>query len=302
MLRPKQYKLVFLSALGLFFLIFLGPVYSKTDSEITSLLPEIDSWDRAESPQIYHPENLFEYINGAAESYISYEFKELVVAEYKKQDECDLVLEIYDMGDRNNSFGIYSSERYPDSHFISMGTQGYLDGGVLNFMIGRYYVKLMAFEYGDKSEEYLKTFAEAVSENVPGPHNFPEELQVFPFQGLTENSERFILNNFLGYDFLHSGYTADYQVNENEFSCFLIKGSSEQEAKQMLEKYMEAKKDQEITKTSYGFQFKDRYYENIFMSQQGQYICGVMEVQDSFKETGKKYLDQMISNVKKLEG
>jgi len=296
----RKSQIYLLTVLILFFSISQAPINGETESDVKTLLPELESWNMIESPQTFQTENLFEYINGAAESYISYDFEELVVAEYKKNDDCEVVLEIYDMGDKNNSFGIYSSERYPDSQFISMGTQGYLDRGAMNFLIGRYYVKLMSFECGDESEETLKKFAETISEKVPGPHGFPEELKVFPSSGLTTNTERFILNNFLGYDFLHTGYTADYQVGENEFTCFLIKGNSVQEAKQMMEKYIGAKEDQKITKTSYGFLIKDRYYENIFMAQQGKYICGVMEIKDSFIETGKKYLDQMIHNLEKL--
>jgi len=67
----------------------------EQESSVESLLPELESWTLVDSPQVYHPENLFEYINGAAESYISYGFKELIVAEYKVRDnDCDVVLEI----------------------------------------------------------------------------------------------------------------------------------------------------------------------------------------------------------------
>jgi hypothetical protein len=298
MIAAKRISFYVLAALVFYFLVPAGPLKSETGEDIKNLLPEFESWTKLDSPQIYHPENLFEYINGAAESYISYDFKELVVAEYKKNDQCDVVLEIYDMGDENNSFGIYSTERYPDSRFISLGTQGYLDQGTLNFLVGQYYVKLMSFECGDESGDYLKKFAEEISKKVSGSNSFPNELKIFPAQGLRANSERFILVNFLGYDFLHTGYTADYQIDENEFSCFLIKGRSEQEAEQMITKYIEAKKDQEIKETSYGFWIKDRYYENIFIAQKGRYICGVMEIKDSLKDKGEEYLDKMIENLK----
>ncbi len=277
----------------------ISPVYSEEESSVKSLLPELESWTLVDSPQIYHTENLFEYINGAAESYISYGFKELIVAEYKIKDkDCDVVLEIYDMGDDKNGFGIYSSERYPDSHFISIGTQGYLEQGTLIFLTGRYYAKLMSFECGDETGDYLKNFSEKISEKVPGEHRFPSEIELFPEQGLVKNSERFILSNFLGYDFLHSGFTADYHLGENEFSCFLIVGKDEAEAKQMLEKYVKSKEGQDIKETPYGFHIKDRYYENILLARKGKYIFGVLEIDDSFKETGQKYLSGMIENVK----
>jgi len=281
------------------FFLFISPAYSDEVGSLQGLLPELESWTLVGSPQIYQPENLFEYINGAAESYISYGFKELIVAEYKIKDkDCDVILEIYDMGDDKNCFGIYSSERYPDSHFIPIGTQGYLEQGTLIFLTGRYYVKLVSFECGDEAGDYLRNFSEEISDKVPGEHRFPAEIELFPEQGLVKNSERFILSNFLGYDFLHSGFTADYHLGENEFSCFLIVGKDEPEAKQMLEKYMNAKKDQEAEETSYGFHIKDRYYGNILLARKGKYVFGVLEIKDSFKDTGQKYLSEMISNVK----
>jgi len=296
-LKRNHFKGALCASFLMFFLLFIA-IYGEQESQLENLLPEFESWVIAESVQIYHPENLFEYINGAAESYISYEFNELIVAEYKMENKnCDLVLEIYDMGNEKNSFGIYSSERYPDSHFISVGTQGYLEQGTLNFLAGKYYVKLMSFGCGEKTDDFLKDFSNKISEKVPGEHCFPAEIEIFPEQGLIANSERFILNNFLGYDFLHSGYTAEYRIGEGEFICFLIVGTDEENAEQMIGKYIEAKKDQEIRDTPSGFHIKDAYYENIFLVRQGRYVCGVMGIKDPFIDKGQEYLVRMIENL-----
>ncbi|HDZ25578.1 MAG TPA: hypothetical protein ENH65_03595, partial [Candidatus Aminicenantes bacterium] len=91
-------------------------------SSLHFLLPDVVTWKIPESPQDYFPEILFEYINGAAEIYLSYDFKELTVGQYEKGDSnASLIIEIYDMGTEINSFGIYSAERFPDSQFISLG-------------------------------------------------------------------------------------------------------------------------------------------------------------------------------------
>ena len=50
-------------------------------SSLTSLLPQVANWKAAEGVQRYSPETLYEFIDGAAEAYISYDFKELIVAE-----------------------------------------------------------------------------------------------------------------------------------------------------------------------------------------------------------------------------
>jgi hypothetical protein len=61
-----------------------APEDQERPSGLLSLLPEVDSWIMAEKPESYYPENLFEYINGAAEIYLAYEFKELIVAQQQK--------------------------------------------------------------------------------------------------------------------------------------------------------------------------------------------------------------------------
>ena len=44
--------------------------------------PEITGWKQSGEIQTFTPKTLFEYINGAADLYIMYDFQELKVAEY----------------------------------------------------------------------------------------------------------------------------------------------------------------------------------------------------------------------------
>ncbi|MBN2245222.1 MAG: hypothetical protein JW755_05190, partial [Candidatus Aminicenantes bacterium] len=37
-----------------------------SDSKLTVLLPDVENWEKSDDIQSYYPENLFEYINGAA--------------------------------------------------------------------------------------------------------------------------------------------------------------------------------------------------------------------------------------------
>ena len=60
----------------------------------------------------------------------------------------DLTADIFDMGSAENAFGMYSSERSPKYDFIPMGTEGYRNEGIINFLQDRYYVKLAAFGSG----------------------------------------------------------------------------------------------------------------------------------------------------------
>ena len=299
---PKELLKLFLPFVLFFsFLNAKGALLEEEGvSSLHFLLPDVVTWKIPESPQDYFPEILFEYINGAAEIYLSYDFKELTVGQYEKGDSnASLIIEIYDMGNEINSFGIYSAERFPDSQFISLGNQGYLEEETLNFIVGKYYVKLLCFDSGKESADFLKLFSQEVVKRVKDKGTLPPALAFFPKQGLVRNSEKFILRNFMGYSFLHSGYLANYKLEDLEFDCFLIEGENADDAQNMLKKYLEKKGKQSVEEISAGFRIKDRYYHNIYLARVENYLCGVMKIKDESLEVGDKYFGMLIESLKK---
>ena len=271
-------------------------------SHLSKLLPELENWTINEDLQVYYPENLFEYINGAAEIYLAYEFEELMVAQFDHtSSDADITVEIYDMGKPENSFGIYSAERYPDNQFISIGIQGYTEEGLLNFLIGDYYIKLFCFGCSGETENALLEFSKKITANVEEKGAIPPLLDVFPQKGKVGNSERFILKNFLGYGFLHDGFLVNYKFDDFEFECFLIEGRDEEDAEQMWRQYLEAKNEiPEESGIGQMIMIKDRYYKNIFLILVDEYICGVMKIEDGSETLGKEYLEKMVENLKRI--
>jgi len=72
--------------------VFIGKAGAQSETQTTatamdirSLLPGIDGWKLTEDPKIYSPETLFEYIDGAAEAYLGYDFQQLLVSNYDKE-------------------------------------------------------------------------------------------------------------------------------------------------------------------------------------------------------------------------
>lgn len=273
---------------------------AKTASSLSSLLPVVMKWELSEEPEMYLPETLFEYINGAAEIYLVYDFEELIVAQFKKQDSpASLTVEIYNMGKVKNAFGIYSAERFPDSHFLSIGNGGYVEEGALNFIVDRYYIKLLCFDCKDDSEKILKNFSQEILKKVKDPKGLPSLLSSFPQKELLEYSEKFVLRNFLGYSFLHDGYVASFKVGELEFECFIIEGEDVKDAQSMLSQYLDKKKGADVYEISSGYRIKDRYYHHIYLARVENLLYGVMKIKDGFEEIGEKYLKSLASLLKK---
>ena len=284
-----------------FFLASLVLGQTVSQPSLRSLLPGLPGWSLTEAPSVYLPGTLFEYIDGAAENYLSYGFCELVVGNYKEEKSAaTLTVEIYDMGDEVRAFGVYSSERYPESRFLKLGSQGYWEEGALNFIVGGYYVKLLCFDCGQDAERSLTSIAREVEKKVPNNGQLPPLLHLFPVEGLIANSEKFILQNVLGYGFFHHGYLASYKAQGQEFDLFIIQGTAVQEAQNMIGQYLDSQREsgQAAQPTNLGFHVRDRYANNIYFAQSGNLILGVMRIKDGFEEMGKKYLGLLVQAAK----
>ncbi len=188
---------------------------------LASLFPQLPGWHMEEKAELFLPETLYEHIDGAAENFLNYDFEQLAVQNYSREQK-SLSAEIYFHGKPENAFGIYSSEKPLAGNYFTIGGQAYAEEGVLNFICDAYYVKLNGFGLGPQDGDILPSLARQIAAAIGGSNALPKILDAFPTAGKQANSERFILNNFLGHDFLHSAYAADYLVNGQNFQLFVI--------------------------------------------------------------------------------
>jgi hypothetical protein len=261
--------------LGIFFFFPLPELEGKTVA-----LPELSGWTLQGEPQIFSPQTLFEYINGAADLYLDYEFQELAVAEYKGKEKARVVVEIYRHQDPTQAFGIYSQERLAEAEYLDLGDQGYYEPGVANFLNGPYYVKISGFNIGQEEEKVLVNLARKVQETLGRNASLPPILASFPEEGKKKNSEKFISKNFLGYPFFHSAYTADYEKGDNKFKIFVIRGKNTKDCHGLMEKYFQriGKETKRIAEGSY--QLKDPYHGEVDIMWKGKSIWGILGLTD----------------------
>jgi len=280
----------------------LGPAPAAGETGPAGLMPELPGWASAEDIRIFAPETLFEYINGAAESYLGYDFRELAVGQFRKEAGTgDLTVEIYDMGRPRNAFGIYGTERYPESRFLPVGVQGYIEDGLLNFLAGRFYVKLMCYDCGPETESVLESAARAVADKIGDGSGFPSVLSAFPRPGLVANSERFILRNFLGRSFLEAGYTALYRRGGGEFEAFIIESRSGEEAEAMLRRLAGEAGAGSPPDEDSAYRWTDRYLGSMFVRRAGRFLCGMSRVPDGMAGEAGAFLAGIVRRLADTE-
>lgn len=241
--------------------------------------PEVAGWKQLGEIQTFIPKTLFEYINGAADLYIMYDFQELKVAEYRSDKKASVTVEIYRHKTPTYAFGIYSQERLPKANFINAGGQGYVEEEILNFIAGPYYVKITGYKIESLGQEVLFSFANKVLENLEEKGTLPTLLNSFPQDGKVKNSEKFISKNFLGYSFLHSAFTADYELLGTKFKLFIIENDPK-ECKNIIQKYLEQTGKTEETVAEGRHLISDPHHGEIDLYWQEHYIWGTLSFTD----------------------
>ncbi len=244
------------------------------------VFPEVAGWKQDGEPQVFSSRTLYEYINGAADLYLTYDFQDLNVAEYKGEGKAAVTVEVYRHVDSTQAFGIYSQERLADARFLDIGAQGYQEPNVLNFVAGPYYVKISGYNTGAEDERTLLVFARKMEEVLGGKSSFPKVFSSFPREGMKKNTEKFISKDFLGYSYLHSGYTADYEVDDKKFKVFVIEGKDAEDCRGMMEKYLHQTGNEGKAVSEGAYRLKDRYHGDIDLLWKGRLIWGVLELVD----------------------
>jgi hypothetical protein len=268
----------------LFVYLMLGvvhPLWASNSDGKTFTFPEITGWRQSGEIQTFKPETLFEYINGGADLYLAYDFQELKVAEYSNEKKASVILEIYHHKTPTHGFGIYSQERLSDANFLDIGAQAYIEANVLNFVAGPYYVKINSFNTGPDDQEILIAFAKKVSETLGERGALPSILSSFPEEGKKKNSEKFIAIKFLGYAFLHSAFTSDYEVLGTKFKLFVIEGGEGNDCKDMIQRYLQQTGNPEKKVMEGRYKILDPYHGDIELQWQGKYIWGILNVSDA---------------------
>lgn len=200
---------------------------------------ELAGWTMVSEAETFGPENLWDYINGQAESYLGYGFLRIDTAEYRRESGPPaVVVEIYQMGSSENAFGIFAAERNPEDRQVGIGSGGYLGPNVLNFWQGERYIKLTSFEEGAGIEEALSSLAQEISSWCPAGSGELVAFAFFPDEGRIEGGERYISQSFLGQEYLDGAYRVDYEGEEGDgFQLFLVPFNSNDEARTALARY-----------------------------------------------------------------
>lgn len=285
-------KLIIFSVL---ILVLFGSDVSLEAATVESLLPKDlpEGWILIEGPRIYTKKTLFEHINGQAELFFKYGFQKSVFAIYQNKEnrESQIELDVYDMGNVLQAFGIFSRFRSEDQPG-GIGLDSYMDNHSAFFYKGKYFVMLYISE---PNPSILKRFSTIVSSKIKDNSPSPKEIDYFPKNGLKPGSIQYFSEGLLGYQFLKRGFQGTYKEKAEvkaedkeksdikEYHLFLAIFKNSQDAMRALKVYrddLSKKGKTDIgTPTQFGpnaLKGKDPYQGQVIIVHQGPYLLGVV--------------------------
>jgi hypothetical protein len=203
-----------------------APIAAEVKTRLGGLLPKGGDAVR------FYSSDLYRYMDGGADIYIQYGLVAMAHGEYKRAG-VDMTVDVFDMGGPLPAFGIYSAERSPEYHFVDIGAEGYSSESTLNFLQGRYYVRLAAF--GDGAAAALDRFARAISRSIGGDRSLPAVLDILPREKRVARSEKYVVQAPAGHDFLAPALTASYRFDAQATTLVISLAADAREANQRVE-------------------------------------------------------------------
>jgi hypothetical protein len=257
------------------------------------VFPDLAGYKRQTRYPVYVPENLWDFINGAADTYLAYGFIDLHVAEYKKGKNV-IKLEIYRHSDNTMAFGIYSTERSPSFGFMKLGAQGYIVDGAINFFKGNYYVKIKTYSKKAKTLQATEALALQVAGMLVGDSEMPAILSQFPAEGKKLNEETFINESVLGHSFLNKAFKASYEVGPDNFSIFIMLGNSPDDGRKTVETYLASTGIDPVDSGGGKYVLTDGYNGTIFLAWKNDKIVIISGLAKDQTDIADKYTSEIL--------
>jgi hypothetical protein len=287
----------------LFFIVQLlacGGGEKKVEIDMASFLPQSFpdiGLQRMAEIRTYNDKELWEYIDGGAELYLSYNFIEVVTADYK-QDSIEIVADIYRFDNDLDAFGLYSMFRSPDVQAIKLGVEGFTAPASLSFVKGEYLVRLVGYDDTPEGSTALINLAEGINKLLPGTTEYPAMFKYFPTENEVPLTDKYYIESFLGQKALTHVYSREYVNLGDSLTLFLAddkSGAKYMEWKNIAKKTGREKEAPTELPYDEGYTFiiNDGYYGEIIVGLRNQKLAGIVNYSKKQREMLTNWLDSL---------
>lgn len=248
--------------------LYFNLIMTASTQKLSDYLPKtIYEWKATGQNRYYYPETLYDYIDGGAELFISYGLNQVISRTYKRSGQPEIVVEIFDMVEAKNAFGVYSHGREKLESSYGQGSQTY--HGAILFWKGPYYISIVSDAETTQSKTAIVKIAQKIDKLIKDEGVLPELLSWIPEEELVPESIFYFhhyvwLNafyyisddNFLNINEKTDAVLAKYGPADSRYYLLLIRYENEHEAnnayQSFLDQYAPELKDRSAVKLEDG--------------------------------------------------
>ena len=147
---------------------------------------KVSGWVRTERPRRVTADNIFDYMDGAGELYLAYAFIGLDVWKYTRAEAPEILVEIYEMGNSADAFGVLSFDLGGEE--VGVGQKSVYGAGLLRFWQGRHFARILAEAETPEAKAALLEVGRSIASDLPGAGTLPELVVRLPEAGLPPES------------------------------------------------------------------------------------------------------------------
>ena len=199
------------------------------------LTPSRGAWRRAGRIRRFTAENLYDCIDGEADHVISFGFRSLAQATYRRGGGAEATVDVYDMGSTPNAFALFRGRANVEADPLDVGSEGAWDEARIEFWQDRFYVALTVAS--DAERRSARALARQLADALPPTEAWPAYLELLPLGGRVARSEQYLPADFLGHEFLKRAVSARYRLGGREALLFACRYASWGEAAQALDRF-----------------------------------------------------------------
>jgi hypothetical protein len=122
----------------------------------------VAGWQKTSDTRVFAAKDLWQYIDGDAEQYLSAGVVSTSTSDYKYQDKLEAVVDVYTMGDSAGSRKILETGQTKDAKSVQLGDAGVAYAQSVSFRKGPYLVRIVAYESTPDVPQALQALAHGV--------------------------------------------------------------------------------------------------------------------------------------------
>lgn len=122
----------------------------------------IAGWEKTGETRVYAAKDLWQYIDGDAEQYVSAGVVSTTTSDYKYQGSLEAVVDVFTMADAGGAAKVMGTRQTPDAKTVQLGDGGVQMAQSVVFRKGAYFVRIVAYEATPDGPQALVTLAHGI--------------------------------------------------------------------------------------------------------------------------------------------